>query len=93
MLSILKQPQDGKKLYTFGKITRRLGNGRYELSFKNNSVTVDAYRHIEINTWIRIYGTYKDGCVRARFVEKLGGLDINLLERAVSYITQKINSF
>jgi hypothetical protein len=90
MLSLLRTPQENERLYSFGKVTAKLGGSRYELSFRDRRIVISTEKEVRVGTWVRIYGTCRRGSVRTRLVETLSGLDINLLERAVSYVTKKL---
>lgn len=90
MLSLLRTPPDGHRIYSFGKITAKLSPNRYELAFHAEKIVIETAGRFNLNSWVRVYGTFTSGVLRVIFIGRLDAVDINLLERAVAYMEKHL---
>ena len=86
MMKLLGFMQENEVVYSFGKVIDKLEDNKYMLESHNNSTVIATKSHIEVGTWIRVYGTFRSGILQTVFVGRLSGVDINLFERAVVYM-------
>lgn len=86
MLSRLKSYTEARRIYSFGKITSKIESYRYELAFHEEKIVVATQKQLDVNIWVRVYGTFSSGVLRATFIGKLNGVDIGLFEKAINYI-------
>lgn len=90
MLCPLNRPVEGETVYSFGKVENRLGDGKYEITFRDKSMIIVTEKWLDAGSWIRVYGTFKSGVLRVVFVGDLGSVDINLFERAIEYTREHL---
>lgn len=89
MLSPLGSAKKNRFVYSFGKITTKLGNREYELTFREDKMVISTEKQFSVNTWVRVYGALSSGVLRVVFIDKLN-IDINLFEKAIDYIKEHI---
>lgn len=90
MLCTLRDAAGAGTVYSFGRVAARIDTDRYELAFRGHSIVVATERHIDLHSWIRVYGTVRAGILRPVFVDRLSGMDINLLEKAIGHIREQL---
>lgn len=90
MLRPLDLCNDVTKIYSFGKVIFMAKERRYHVQYKNKIIKIVTDERLQINTWIRFYGAVKNDEVYTFFIGKLNGIDMNIFEKAVNYVGERL---
>lgn len=76
---------NSRRLHSFGEITE-FSQGNYTVSYKDVKIRVMTHFEFEIGDWVILYGKFKKDILHVRYIEKLTGVDVQLLERVANYL-------
>lgn len=77
------------KLYSFGQVLLCEGS-KCTVGYKNIKIVVLSQLKLEISDWVLLYGRFKGGIYNIRFIEKIMGVNIDLLERVALFVKKTV---
>lgn len=79
--------RNSKRLYSFGQILES-SHGQYTVSYKEIQIRIVTHLEFEIGDWVIFYGKFKKDILNVKFIEKLTGVNVQLLERIANYLNK-----
>lgn len=79
----LNEMKENVPVYTFGKITKILGNNHYKITYKSTTLKIFSEKPLRVNEWVKFYGIYKDEILIPKVLINVTAYDINSLVKSI----------
>ncbi|TBU04266.1 ubiquitin-conjugating enzyme [Hamiltosporidium magnivora] len=89
MLQFLNEIKANTAIYTFGKVLKT-EKDVYLICYENTKIKIDSKQYnLKNNEWIRIIGNFDGRIIDSTYIEKIAGIDINLIKKGIIFMRTK----
>ncbi|KCZ76909.1 hypothetical protein H311_02087 [Anncaliia algerae PRA109] len=77
---------ENEKCYSFGLVIQKVESFVYIVKYNDIYFKIYSNKELNINEWIKFYGTLINSIIIPKLIVNLSGCDINLLIKSILYI-------